>query len=87
MKQTCLVLVALLVAPVSFAGEPVAVSPGEPDRISLVEVRCPTFSWGFVPEADHYVVSVIAVDTTPGSSAEAPVLEPGVVSTAITETT
>ena len=36
----------------SHAGE--TVSPGALDRFGMVEMRCPTFSWGFVPGALAY---------------------------------
>ena len=47
---------------------PAAVSPGFSDRFSMIEDRCPTFSWGEVEGAQFYelvIYSVPAVQTEP----------------------
>jgi len=60
--QTFAALLAIVVfcSLPSFGGslEPLTVSPGATDRITGVEVRCPTFSWQAVPGALGYEVVV-----------------------------
>ena len=54
---------------------PAAVSPGFPDRFSMIEDRCPTFSWGQVEGAHFYelvVYSVPAVQTEPANPPAGP---------------
>ena len=54
-----LAIVALCSLPVSGPSlEPLTVSPGATDRVTGVEVRCPTFSWQAVPGAVGYEVVV-----------------------------
>ena len=53
---------ALLIATTGWAGSrPVAVSPGSPEGVSLIESRCPTFSWTAVPGAESYELVVYQV--------------------------
>ena len=33
---------------------PDSVSPGSEDKVAAIEGRCPSFSWGVVPGAEHY---------------------------------
>jgi len=50
--KSLVVTLAIIVVPV-FAEFPAAVSPGAVDRIAEIEGRCPSFSWGVVPAAEH----------------------------------
>ncbi len=57
---------AVTVAWVAVAGQalaaaPVAVSPGQLDRVALVESRCPTFSWGAVAGASAFELAAFAL--------------------------
>ena len=53
------VLALLALAGAALAAEaPVAVSPGNPSKLALVEGRCPTFSWGEVEGAKGYELVV-----------------------------
>ena len=53
---------ALLIAATSWAGSrPVTVSPGNPQGVSLIEARCPTFSWGAVAGARSYELVVYRI--------------------------
>ncbi len=52
-------LLLLAFAGVGWAGEsPVAVSPGDASKLTLIEGRCPTFSWGLVEGARSYELVV-----------------------------
>ena len=53
----------------------ITVSPGAPDHNQPIEARCPTFSWGLVPSADHYLLSVVALDESGSARQDAPVIE------------
>lgn len=44
-------------------GQPVAVSPGTASRLTWVEDRCPTFSWGAVPDAEGYELVIYSLAT------------------------
>ncbi len=46
-----------------------AVSPGDPEKLALVEARCPTFSWAAVDGAESYELAVYAVEPR-GAGAE-----------------
>lgn len=70
----------LVVATVAFGAEaasagrnPLAVSPGDPSGMALVEARCPTFSWAAVEGSESYELVVYRVEPQ-GADAE-PVLE------------
>ena len=50
---------------VSFAApieRPVAVSPGGATGMAVVEARCPSFSWGAVPDAGRYELEIFRID-------------------------
>lgn len=55
-------LLALNLAVSALAAPPVTVSPGAGDEVLQVEGRCPTFSWGLVPQAASYRLVVYRVD-------------------------
>lgn len=67
-QGACLVVSWLLiVAPGLLAAEhPVAVSPGSGGGVSLVESRCPTFSWAGVSAARSYELVVYKADESAG---------------------
>ena len=46
--------VIVVVAVAADAEMPDSVSPGAVDHIAAIEGRCPSFSWGLVPGAEHY---------------------------------
>ena len=63
MKQQTLLSVfvlatALIVAPGAMAGQPVGVSPGSTQEVTLIDQRCPTFSWGAIGAARSYELVV-----------------------------
>jgi preprotein translocase subunit Sec61beta len=68
-------LLALAVTPVS-AQAPEGVSPGAVDRVTAVELRCPTFTWGAVPEAAAYELVVYRLPEEPGPDGAELRLEP-----------
>ncbi len=51
-----LAIVSTVIPAPTFADTPEGVSPGALDWFSEVEGRCPTFSWGEVPDAEQYEV-------------------------------
>ncbi len=62
--------VAPLGAGVATAGRtPLAVSPGDPEGMALVEARCPTFSWAAFDGAEGYDLVVYAAEPQ-GTDAE-----------------
>ena len=65
---------ALLPAVVAGAGPAMTISPGAPDRFSLLETRCPLFSWGGVERATGYELAVWAVDSRGELEVTAPIL-------------
>ena len=61
-----LVLALLALSPLAAAQapstlSPTAVSPGHVRQPSLIEARCPTFSWGAYPGASGYELAVFAI--------------------------
>ena len=55
----CLLSLAGAAVPLaSRAGEPVAVSPGDPGRTDVVGSACPTFNWGFEGKAERFELAV-----------------------------
>ncbi len=62
---TALVAIVVFCSLPAFSGnlEPLTVSPGATDRVTGVEVRCPTFSWQAVPGAVGY--EVVAYELPP----------------------
>jgi hypothetical protein len=65
---------------------PAAVSPGEELGTSVVESRCPTFSWGSQPGASSYELVVFEVDADSRDEAAPPVLRQVVAGSASTWT-
>jgi hypothetical protein len=65
----------------ALAQPPPAVSPGAPGSFAEIADRCPTFSWGGVPQAQSYelIVYPMAKPGTPGREAEVIELEPPVL--------
>jgi len=51
---TVLFALSFVLGGTATAKTPEGVSPGAIDRAIEVEARCPTFSWGLVPDAEHY---------------------------------
>jgi hypothetical protein len=58
-------------APATVAQTPVLVSPGAESAAAVTEARCPTFSWGGVPDAPGYELAVFRLTDDP---AEEPAL-------------
>lgn len=60
---TAVALFCVLTGSLASAVErPVASSPGSPLRVLLTEARCPTFSWGAVPEATSHELVVYRIE-------------------------
>jgi len=57
-----LVLVLIGAQGLLAATTPVTVSPGQAKAMVPIESRCPTFSWGVVPDAESYELVVYQVD-------------------------
>lgn len=62
MRRMFWILVAAATATAATATAPVAVSPGEQDVAVTIEGRCPTFSWGTVPQAASLRLAVYQLE-------------------------
>ncbi len=73
-RRAFVVAVMVFTAGVASAGQvPLPVSPGDPEKLVLVEARCPTFSWAAVDGAESHELVVYEVGEQ-GEKAE-PVLQ------------
>ena len=73
---------SLVVAAAAWAGtSPVAVSPGDPANVVLVESRCPTFNWGEVEGTQSYELVVYRIGEQGKESA--PVLQQTIAGAAL----
>ena len=90
MRQTVLrgvLLVSLLLISVwgaRAAEAPVAVSPGDASKLIRVEVRCPTFSWGGLPDAKSYELVVYRLRSE--DDQEAPLIRKNISGSALSWT-